>query len=171
MAASKPRSVSERAADSVQRDGIAVASTSGEVEVGNRQRSRQQARGAITVIGAVMLSACASASGAPTRRQSGAVSSRPATLSPVTCSRGSAYGSTLAFELSIAPGVTGSPSPQQAAVSFVDHGGVPGFEGASKQWVRERDAQGVTLHDATTFLHVVQLPSGGWVVDSGGHCG
>jgi hypothetical protein len=139
--------------------------------VGYGRQRRHSVFVAIMVVVAALPSACASASGAPGHHQSRTVASRPATVSSLGCSRGSAYESRLGFELSIAPGVTGSPSPQQAAVSFAEHGGVPGFGTASTKWVLERDAQGATLHDATTFLHVVQLSTGGWVVDSGGHCG
>lgn len=135
------------------------------------RRGRPRGLGAITmIVVAALLSACASADEVPSHHKPGTVASRPATVSPHGCSRNTAYESTLKFELSIAPGVTGSPSPRQAAASFAKHGGVPGF-GASTDWVLERDAQGVTLRDATTFLHVVQLATGGWVVDSGGHCG
>lgn len=133
------------------------------------QRGRPRGLGAVMIIVvAALISACASANQAPSHQKPGTVASRP--VSPHGCSRNTAYQSTLNFELSIAPGVTGSPSPRQAAVSFAKHGGVPGFR-ASTSWVSKRDAQGVTLHDATTFLHVVQVATGGWVVDSGGHCG
>lgn len=139
--------------------------------MGHGRRMQQGIFGAITVVVAASLSACASASEAASHHQLSTVASRPATVSPLGCSRGSAYQSTLGFELSIAHGVVGSPSPRQAAVTFVEHGGVSGFGTASTRWVLTRDDEGVMLHDATTFLHVVQLATGGWVVDSGGHCG
>ena len=139
--------------------------------MGQGRRMHNGVLSLITVVVAASLSGCASAGEAASHHQLGTVASRPATVSSPGCSRGSAYQSTLGFELSIAHGVVGSPSPRQAAVSFVKHGGVSGFGTAAAKWVLTRDAHGVMLHDATTFLHVVQLPTGGWVVDSGGHCG
>ena len=137
-----------------------------EVDVGYRQCEQRGVLCAVTLVVGASLSACASASEAPSHRPSS-----PVTVSPTGCSRDSAYQSTLGFELSIAAGAPGSPSPQQAAVSFAKHGGVSGFGTATTRWLLERDAQGVTVHDATTYLRVVRVATGGWVVDGGGRCG
>jgi len=126
--------------------------------------------GALMIVAAGVLSACASGSAGSSHHPTSTVATRPATALN-GCTRGPAYGSAMTFELSIAPGVEGSSTSKQAAVTFAKHGGVPGYGTDSTKWTTERDARGVTVREATTFLHVVRLPTGGWVVDSGGRCG
>lgn len=139
--------------------------------MGYRLRCYRGVLGAIVVAVAGCCSACASTGGAPSAHPFSTATSKSATVLSSACPRGSAYSSTFGFELSIASGVTGSPTPQQAAAKFAAHGGVPGFGPASTRWVPERDKQGFMLHDGTRFLHVVRVATGGWVVDSGGDCG
>lgn len=134
--------------------------------MGYRLQCQRGVLGAIVVVVAGCCSACASAGGVPADRPASPSTAHPAKVSSIMCPR-----STFGFELSIASGVTGSSTPEQAAARVAEHGGVPGFGPASTVWVPERDKQGVMLHDGTRFLHVVQMATGGWVVDSGGHCG
>ena len=130
------------------------------------------------VLGAIMvvLAGCSASCASPSVATAG---DRPSVAALPTfasgplggCASGSAYGSSVQFALSIAVGVTGAPTPEQAAVEFVKHGGIPGFESKSTGWVSQPDQQGFILRNRGAFLHVIYLSSGGWVVDSGGGCG
>lgn len=127
--------------------------------------------GVLAATSAVLpLSGCASPSSTATRKDR--TSSSPTKSAPLAtpCGSRSHYQSGTAFAVSIAEGVTGYRTPQLAAATFGKFGGEPGYESAVTRWTVRPDQQGVTLYAAAMSLHVVQLRTGGWVVDSGARC-
>ncbi len=74
-----------------------------------------------------------------------------------------------AFALSL-PDSPGSPTPVAAASAFAHHP-PHGFDLLTGGWhVVERDASGGTVVSGSYKVHVVKVPRGGWLVDSGGRC-
>ena len=72
------------------------------------------------------------------------------------------------FALSLASDIGGQPTPAAAARWFAAHGGQ---DLPTHGWrVVGRDQDGVTLHAASSSVHVAQGSDGTWQVDSGTSC-
>ena len=80
-----------------------------------------------------------------------------------SCATGSA------FQLSLASGRGGQPTPAAAAAWFARHGGVPGIPDAGWRVV-SRAARDATLSSGPVTLHATQGPDRTWQVDSGQRC-
>jgi hypothetical protein len=133
--------------------------------------------GAVVVLAVGLLSACANVNGvapasSPTKQTTAAPLTTP--VSPggaSSAARAGGCSAGAAFALSLPLGISGAPTPVQAAERFVVHGGVPGYGNSSSRWqISAHDAQGVTLTAGSVRLHALQLHDKTWVVDSGERC-
>jgi len=129
--------------------------------------------GAVVVLAVGLLSACATVRGT-TPGSGGTTTSSAATTGRSDASPSVTAGgcrARAAFSASIALGITGAPTPVNAAEGFVLYGSVPGYGDASSRWqITGHDAHGVTLTAGPVRLHALQLKDKTWVVDSGERC-
>jgi len=71
--------------------------------------------------------------------------------------------------VAVAAGGVGQSPPADAANWFARHGGVHGFPTGRWREV-DRGGHGATVASGTTFLQVIQVAGGTWLVDRAKHC-
>lgn len=78
---------------------------------------------------------------------------------------------TSSFSLSIADGVPGYRTPQEAIKAFVEAGDPAGYGTASTTWRIVSDGIETTATGDDVELDLASLPNANWIVDAGERCG
>lgn len=124
---------------------------------------------ALSTLGvAALLGACASAASAPTIAPTTSHQAGSGHWSGLECARG-----TTAFARAFSADALGERTPEKAVARYIGEsssGGIARYLKPTPTWSKARDATGVTFGAAHVSLHVVRLPTIGWVVDSGQYC-
>jgi hypothetical protein len=123
---------------------------------------------AATALGAVALvGACASGANAPTTPPPAGNNAGSGSWPTLGCTEG------IGFSADFGGSPDGEPTPEKAVARYVAQssgGGIARHLNPPPRWQVTHDADGVRFWAADVSLHVIQFPSGGWVVDSGQYC-
>jgi hypothetical protein len=81
-------------------------------------------------------------------------------------------GDTIGFYRSFTSDAKGDPTPERAVAREVAHaaGGIARYLSPPPRWRVTHAADEAPFTAADVSLHVIRLPSGGWIVDSGQYC-
>lgn len=79
---------------------------------------------------------------------------------------------TIGFYRSFTSDAKGDPTPEQAVAHEVAHaaGAIARYLNPPPKWQVTHTPNEATFTASDVSLHVIRLPSGGWIVDSGQYC-